>query len=422
MSERALNRSGTSGMRRVLERLPVALARVGRRGRIVFANEHFARSYAVDQTIPRQLRSAAAEAAPSWQSLRLVDVNGTAVQSRVLPIGDDGGCLLIVDETAVSSRVRELEARVAALEAMAVTDPLTGAWNRVQLERMVELELARGSRSQRPSTLVLLDIDHFKDVNDRYGHLVGDAVLKQFVRRVRDHIRRSDMLFRWGGEEFVILATDTSYRGGRMLAEKLRLDIERHPFDGVGPLRASLGVAEHPDGAPAEAWFRPVDDVLYAAKNDGRNCVHVDCRGASDRVAGPPGAAVLRLEWSGSFECGHALIDREHRELFELGTGLIALGMPREQQADGFRAALEALFGHIERHFCNEERVLAEARYEHLRRHRDAHAGLLAHARSLACRVDAGEASLGDLIDFLVTDVITEHLSKVDRDYFPLFA
>ncbi len=71
-----------------------------------------------------------------------------------------------------------------------------------------------------------------------------------------------------------------------MLAEKLRLDIERHPFDGVGAIRASLGVAEHLDGEPAEAWFRRVDDVLYAAKSDGRNRVHVDCRGASDMLAG----------------------------------------------------------------------------------------------------------------------------------------
>ncbi len=199
MSAIVTDASGTSGLRGLLEHLPVALARVGRRGRIVFANERFARSYAVDQLIPRQLRSVATGMLPTWQSSRLVDVNGAAVVARVLPIGDDCGCVLIVDETAGSIRVKELEARVAALEAMSVTDPLTGAWNRVHLERMVELELARCSRSFRPSALILLDIDHFKDVNDRFGHLAGDAVRKEFVRLVRDHIRRSDLLFRLGG-------------------------------------------------------------------------------------------------------------------------------------------------------------------------------------------------------------------------------
>ncbi len=219
-----------------------------------------------------------------------------------------------------------------------------------------------------------------------------------------------------------MLATETSYRGSRRLAEKLRLDIERHRFAGVGSIRASLGVAEHLEGEPGESWFSRVGQMLYAAKSDGRNCVHVDCRGASDGVAGAAPAPVLRLEWNRSFECGNALIDREHRRLFELGTELIALGMHGDLEASRFRAALDGLFVHVEEHFRNEERLLAEAGYAHLRRHRDAHAGLLQHARSLACRVDAGKARLGDLIDFLVTDVVTEHLSKVDRDYFPLFA
>jgi len=127
-----------------------------------------------------------------------------------------------------NERLRE---QITALESLSATDRLTGAWNRLQLERMVDIEISRANRTGEPVTLIWLDIDHFKRVNDVHGHLAGDRVLVEFAGRIRKRLRQSDSLFRWGGDEFVVLATSVGYRGGAALAEHLqaraRLDPRR---------------------------------------------------------------------------------------------------------------------------------------------------------------------------------------------------
>ncbi len=163
--------------------------------------------------------------------------------------------------TQENARLRQ---RIAELESLSATDRLTGAWNRVQLERMVNAEINRAKRSGQPVTLILLDIDHFKPVNDVYGHLAGDAVLREFVGRIREHMRDIDSLFRWGGDEFVVLAPSIGYQGGAVLAERLRTTIDPAPFANVGPLTASLGVTEHLDGESVDSWFLRTDQALYS--------------------------------------------------------------------------------------------------------------------------------------------------------------
>ena len=175
-----------------------------------------------------------------------------------------------------------LKARIAQLESQSATDPLTGAWNRTQLACMVEVEIGRAMRSGQPVTLILLDIDHFKRVNDAHGHLAGDAVLTEFVARIRKRMRNTDSLFRWGGDEFVVLATHVGYRGGATLAEYLRRAIAAAPFAGAESITASLGVTEYKEGESAESWFRRTDEALYAAKSAGRNRIHIDRQGSSD--------------------------------------------------------------------------------------------------------------------------------------------
>ena len=175
-----------------------------------------------------------------------------------------------------------LKARVAQLESLSATDPFTGAWNRAHLTRMVDVEINRALRSGQPVTLILLDIDHFKQVNDAHGHLTGDAVLTEFVARIRKRMRNTDSLFRWGGDEFVVLATHVGYRGGAALAEDLRRTIAAAPFAEVGSITASMGVTEFKEGESAESWFRRTDDALYVAKSAGRNRIHVDRQGSSE--------------------------------------------------------------------------------------------------------------------------------------------
>lgn len=150
------------------------------------------------------------------------------------------------------------------------TDCLTGLWNRAHFERLVRTELDRSLRYRQPVSLILFDIDHFKHANDLYGHQAGDTVLREMALVANAAIRSADSIFRWGGEEFAVLATSTGYRGAGGLAESLRGQEARHRFPGVGDIAISLGVAEHVVAYSAEEWFRRADEMLYAAKEMGR--------------------------------------------------------------------------------------------------------------------------------------------------------
>jgi len=160
-------------------------------------------------------------------------------------------------------------------DSLARTDPLTGIANRLRFNESLTAELAR--RRRRPGDMVILicDIDHFKKVNDQYGHAVGDAVLKTFARTLCEGLRRTDMVARWGGEEFTILALDTPLAQAVVLAEKLRQAIEAQDFSPAGRVTASFGVAALAPADDEAALVARADGALYRAKAEGRNRIVV---------------------------------------------------------------------------------------------------------------------------------------------------
>jgi diguanylate cyclase (GGDEF)-like protein len=171
-----------------------------------------------------------------------------------------------------NARLRE------SLRRQSVLDPLTGLFNRRYFDETLKRELARSRRMAAPLSLIVLDIDHFKHVNDGFGHEAGDAVLRAIAQLVRQSIRDCDVACRFGGEELVILMPDCSQPDAARRAESLRADIAGAPplLDGAGPaaVTASFGVAEYPiHGPDAEALFRAADKALYQAKREGRNRV-----------------------------------------------------------------------------------------------------------------------------------------------------
>jgi hemerythrin-like metal-binding protein len=183
----------------------------------------------------------------------------------------------------------------------------------------------------------------------------------------------------------------------------------------------SLGVAEHSAAESAQEWFRRADGMLYAAKGEGRNCVRVDGRGNSDAWAAAQGSAALGLTWQEAYECGEPMIDREHRELFDLANALIHASIGSEKSPDRAGPAFDRLVDHVALHFANEETLLARHGYARLDAHRRTHASLLERAIELKDAVKAGRASLGNVVEFLANDVVARHLFKADRDFFPLF-
>lgn len=315
----------------------------------------------------------------------------------------------------------QLQERIVELERLVSTDCLTGLWNRAHFERLVEAELDRSLRYRQTLSLILIDIDHFKRANDLYGHQAGDTVLRELALVANASIRSSDALFRWGGEEFAVLASSTGYRGAGRLAETIRGRVAQHSFPGVGRITASLGVAEHDGAESAEEWFHRADAMLYAAKEAGRDRVHIDARGNSDAWAADHGPASLCLVWQEAYECGEPDIDREHRELFNLANALIQASITGEQNLDRIGPALESLIDHVARHFSHEETLLEQHGYARLPAHRRAHAGLLGRANELKAAVANGQASLGSMVEFLAKDVVARHLFGADRDFFPLY-
>lgn len=176
-----------------------------------------------------------------------------------------------VVETRVAQRTEQLESLMAQYEQQAMTDALTGLLNRRGGEEAIEKNIARSLRIKTAISFVLMDIDHFKKVNDRYGHATGDLVISGVTNALRENLRTADFGIRWGGEEFLICLPDTDLSGAIHVAEKLRSIIEKLDFD-ITPITVSLGCAEL-GGDSFHVALARADMHLYFAKSKGRNQV-----------------------------------------------------------------------------------------------------------------------------------------------------
>jgi diguanylate cyclase (GGDEF)-like protein len=161
----------------------------------------------------------------------------------------------------------------AELTRLATTDPLTGCLNRSQLEDILNSQIQMRERYERVSSLVLIDLDYFKTINDRWGHLAGDKVLKEMALRVRKRLRESDQLFRIGGEEFMVVLPETRQKDADTLAHQLLTSISARPFLDDIRVTASASVAEVTQGETWSVWLNRADQALYEAKSRGRNQV-----------------------------------------------------------------------------------------------------------------------------------------------------
>ena len=160
-----------------------------------------------------------------------------------------------------------------------VKDSLTGCFTRTHSLEIIDAELRRARRTQMPVTMIMFDLDHFKDVNDRYGHLCGDAVLTVVGKRMKEVLRGSDLKCRYGGEEFLVLLPETPLHGARRVADTLRREIAERPIAWAGEaltVTASFGLAQAmPGEVNVEGLIARTDQALYRAKDDGRNCVRI---------------------------------------------------------------------------------------------------------------------------------------------------
>lgn len=195
--------------------------------------------------------------------------NGTPLEVEIsLSKAKIGGKdLLFAFIRDITERKREIK----KLLFISIVDPLTGAYNRRYFRKRLEEEIERAKRTEGTFSLIMFDLDNFKEINDKYGHEVGDITIRKVSRVVRERIRKTDIFARWGGEEFFILLPNTDLNGAVKLAEELRDRINQIEIPGGERVTASFGVTSYRPGDTAKDLRTRADSLLYKSKASGKN-------------------------------------------------------------------------------------------------------------------------------------------------------
>ena len=316
--------------------------------------------------------------------------------------------------------MRRLNALNRRLQQLSVTDALTGLFNRAGLSANLPLDLDRARRYGRPLSVVLLDLDHFKAVNDEFDHLVGDQVLVEFANLIRATVRQVDAIYRWGGEEFLIVCPETPPEQVRNLTERILDGVRGHRFPTQQTMTVSAGIANLGAGDTMTSLLQRADEALYQAKTAGRDriCLAPD---VSPRDAAETGdqSGLVQLVWRPAYACGNEVIDREHRELFVHANTLLAAVLGDKPVAD-VSASIDILLAGVVEHFKDEEAILAAAGFAGLDAHAAMHRQLVARAMELVALFNQGKLGLGELFQFLADDVVARHMLVEDRKYYAL--
>ena len=274
--------------------------------------------------------------------------------------------------------------------------------------------MSRAERYGEPLALALFDLDRFKKVNDKWGHPVGDAVLKETAQTVLALLRSSDMLIRLGGEEFAVLMPQTTLENARTAAEKLRAALEQTVHAQVGRVTASFGIAGYLPAESFQHWYKRADAALYRAKTGGRNCVVVS--GAADALP----VAIVSVEWREEWASGDKEIDEQHQELLAMGNQLL-LKVFSDLGAALYQPLMEQCLAALEHHFHEEEKKLAAVAYAELEAHKAEHRRLLGQAKGVKLAMERGEVHPTAAFSFLMDDVVIGHMLKSDTKFFSCF-
>jgi hemerythrin len=310
--------------------------------------------------------------------------------------------------------ILKLNAKNSVLSDLAMKDALTGIPNRLMMDIELNNFMALAKRFNTSISFIIADIDFFKKVNDDYGHDLGDEVLIQTASIIKDVIRSTDRLYRWGGEEFLIVTPHTDLEGARTLAEKIRLKYQEATFKSVGKLTISFGVAEYYPDESRELWFKRADIALYHAKSGGRNRVEIW------KPTGALEAEFTKIQWQDRWNSGNPTIDLRHQELIGM-TNVFFDMVSKATHPHEIREHFTKIITHLELHFREEEKELEAVDYDCFQQHQTIHRRLLSELSTMQENIDSEKLDYRTYFVFLVGKVVIGHLLTEDTKFFPLF-
>lgn len=346
--------------------------------------------------------------------------------THCLNVGADDFMLKPLDFIVFMSRInscinrhrldQELKKNNERLFELATRDTLTNIYNRTYFMDAYKRKMAEALRTKESFSLLLLDIDHFKNINDEYGHLKGDYVLKETAALLSQNLRKSDVLCRWGGEEFLVLLNSADINKAAIVAQNMRTLVEQNKLQGVRSITASFGVIEYSLAVDAEKNFTLLDNSLYLAKSVGRN--KIICNGNLQLFGKEP---ITQIEWSPFFKSGNAVIDNDHKVLIDFANELI-----KRYSSSGHslnKVFLKHVILAINAHFKREENIMKAVGYEKYEEYRALHREIIVMAikeKDAVNSTESTEKSMQAAIEYIVGNAIIGHIIKADFDFFPL--
>ncbi|MBP1761356.1 MAG: hypothetical protein H6Q64_898 [Firmicutes bacterium] len=339
----------------------------------------------------------------------------------MLPNDKPFGTICILDDkendyssemVILMEKMRDLIEAHIKLLYLSFHDQLTGLYNRTFLNIKTTEVKESVKRYKMPISMLVLDIDHFKKVNDTFGHVKGDEVLKIIAQIITSSLRSFDIAARYGGEEFIVLMPNTSIGDAVLVAERIRTKVANNQCLAYGKVTVSIGASEYICNEALDDWFKRADAALYEAKNGGRN--QVIAYDIQDSIP----AAYVHLEWKNEWNCGNEQIDKEHQKMVELGNHLINMSLS-DKGFDKIMVQLELLLNHISYHFYNEEKFLSEIGYPNYEEHTKIHKDLVFKALKLKESCINNKIKPADFFSFVVDDIVIGHMEQEDINFFP---
>ncbi len=296
------------------------------------------------------------------------------------------------------------------IKEIATKDELTGVYNRHMLDMIVDEEIERSERYDISLSAMILDIDKFKTINDRWGHPVGDLVLKHTADIIKNEIRKPDFIFRIGGEEFIIIMPNTNSDGAYKAAEKVRRAIEDsiHPI--AGKFTISIGVAQREEGETYRVLYKRIDEALYTAKETGRNKTVVALSGNEQPIS-------FNMRWKTKWNSGEKTIDEQHKKLFYIAYDLLNSDLKNDKKTAV--ELLDFLIEHVKEHFEYEIGVIKNTEFPGVLEHRNIHGELIKSGVALKKKLIEDEnVVMSDIFKYVFDEIIIGHLLNEDVKFF----